>query len=91
MAIDKLFKNSGRFYFSFESLGEARKGHKENIKPPTEEQWQQYRDAHRLWADLQENPYFQIVGYDWEEDFRELEPTYDWVWDETEEEWRARW
>lgn len=93
MTIDKIVKRGFAIPFSWELLlsgPHQRRGHKENIQPPTAEEWFRYHEATRMWAALQENPYLRITGYDWDWEIEEPEPTYDWVWDETEDEWKQR-
>lgn len=76
--------------FAFELLASPRRGHRENVQPASEEAWAEYWEAERLWDALDRNPHFHITGYDWDVEIREPEPTYEWVWDETEDEYRER-
>jgi len=69
--------------------GFERKGHYEPVEPTDEEVKAHARAAEAI-RELNENPYIQISGYDYDIELRPLE-TRRWVPDETDEEFTARW
>lgn len=70
------------------SSGFRRKGHYETVTP-TPEQIALHARAVEAVKEIEENPYVYIGGYDWDIDVKPLE-TKRWVFDETNEEWLAR-
>lgn len=69
--------------------GFHRRGHAEHVTP-TKEQIAQHARAVSVMAEVEANPYIRLGGYDYEFDVIPL-TTERWVYDETSEEWMARW
>ena len=69
--------------------GFEQKGHYEPVEP-TVIQVAQHARAKAALEELENNPYIEILGYDWDVSLKPLE-TKRWVADETTEEWLARW
>lgn len=68
----------------------ARRIEREDVTQPTDEEWEDYRNARDALARLRESPYFEDGGPDYSAAVREPEPRREYVYAETNEEWLAR-